>query len=178
VTLTIQLPRSEKHTEFNLRRWSEILTDPELAKLPHRIETDRYGHILMSPPPAPFHGTRQARIAQLLAELLTSGRVITECPVSTVDGVKAIDVAWLAPERVKEISKVCLERAPEICVEVVSPSNTKAEMQEKLALYFEAGAREVWLCQNNGKMGFYSQDGRSERSTIAPTFPTQIRFDS
>src|SRR6266446_10638207 len=27
------------------------------------------------------------------------GHVVTECPVSTPDGVKAIDVGWLAPER-------------------------------------------------------------------------------
>jgi hypothetical protein len=31
--------------------------------LPHRIETDRHGRILMSPPPASAHGNRQSRIA-------------------------------------------------------------------------------------------------------------------
>lgn len=36
---------------FNTARWEELLADPVLAALDHRIETDRYGHILMSPPP-------------------------------------------------------------------------------------------------------------------------------
>jgi Putative restriction endonuclease len=72
----------------------------------------------------------------------------TECPLSTSDGVKAIDVAWLAPERRQEVRSVsCLVRAPEICVEVLSPSNTPEEMSEKIALYFESGAREVWICE-------------------------------
>jgi hypothetical protein len=50
--LTIQLHPSEKQTAFNFKRWRELLKDRDLARLPHRIETDRHGHILMSPPPA------------------------------------------------------------------------------------------------------------------------------
>jgi hypothetical protein len=49
VPLTIQLHSSERQTAFNLNRWRELLADPELARLPHRIETDRHGRILMSP---------------------------------------------------------------------------------------------------------------------------------
>ena len=41
----------------------------------------------------------------------------------------------------KAQNPVALERAPEICVEVLSPSNSKPEMEEKRALYFEAGGK-------------------------------------
>ena len=130
--LTIQLEPSAQQTAFNLKRWAELLADPELARLPHRIETDRHGHILMSPPPAPKHGNFQSEVAHLLRSLLTAGRVITECPLSTSDGVKALDVAWLRPGRAQELrSATCLVRAPEICVEVLSVSNTPAEIAEK-----------------------------------------------
>ncbi len=61
--MILQLKPLVEQTSFNLRRWAEILADPELAKLPHRIETDRHGHIIMSPPPAPNHGNRQSEIA-------------------------------------------------------------------------------------------------------------------
>jgi hypothetical protein len=43
-------------------------TNPRSAKaprLPYRVETDRHGHILMSPPPAPAHGKKQNRIGTL-----------------------------------------------------------------------------------------------------------------
>jgi len=100
--LTIQLHPSENQTAFNLKRWRQLLADPELARLPYRVETDRHGHILMSPPPTPAHGKKQNRIGTLLEQFLPNGHVVTECPVSTPDGVKAIDVAWLAPERGEE----------------------------------------------------------------------------
>jgi Uma2 family endonuclease len=78
----------------------------------------------MSPPPAPAHGDQQSEIVYLLKTWLPQGRVVTECPLSTSDGVKAIDVAWLAAERRQEVRSVtCLIRAPEICVEVLCPSN-------------------------------------------------------
>jgi hypothetical protein len=49
----IQTDPTAEQLAFNLKRWKEILADREIAKLPHLIETDRHGHILMSPPPVP-----------------------------------------------------------------------------------------------------------------------------
>jgi Uma2 family endonuclease len=68
----------------------------------------------------------------------------------------------------------CFVEAGEICVEVISPSNTKAEMEEKMALYFDAGAVEVWFCDENGKMRFVGKDGSLERSLLCPDFPVLI----
>jgi hypothetical protein len=56
MALTIELKDSAEQAAFNLKRWAEVLADPELARLPHRFETDRHGHVIMSPPPAPAHG--------------------------------------------------------------------------------------------------------------------------
>src|ERR1700686_4406678 len=145
-----------RSTSTRVKRWHQLLADPELARLPYRVETDRHGHILMSPPPAPAHGKMQNWIGTLLEQLLPNGHVVTECPVSTPDGVKAIDVAWLAPERGQEAdTETCLTRAPEICVEILSPSNTEGEIDEKIALYFEAGACEVWICERDGTLKFH-----------------------
>ena len=58
--LTLELPPRKTRTAFNLRRWAELLADRGLAKVEGRIETDRYGHIIMSPPPAPSHGSFQS----------------------------------------------------------------------------------------------------------------------
>jgi Uma2 family endonuclease len=113
--------------------------------------------MVMSPPPAPSHGSFQLKIGQLLRNLVRGGRVPTECPTSTADGVKAADGAWASPERMRELGKqVCFPRAPEIWVEVMSPGNTEAEIEEEMALCFDAGAREVWLCAPSGAMSFFS----------------------
>ncbi|MBI4657332.1 MAG: Uma2 family endonuclease [Verrucomicrobia bacterium] len=155
-TLTIELPPQSAQTSLNMRRWAELLADPELAKFEGRIETDRHGHILMSPPPAPNHGSLQSEIVYLSRTHMLHSRIITECPISTADGVKAADVAWASPECLRELGDLaCFPRAPEICVEVLSPSNTEAEMQEKMALYFDASAQEVWFCGEFGVMSFF-----------------------
>jgi hypothetical protein len=63
----------------------------------------------------------------------------------------------LPPGRPEDISQLILfERAPEICVEIVSPSNSRSEITEKRALYFDAGAAEVWVCALYGSISFFS----------------------
>jgi len=177
--LTLELPPHKARTAFNLRRWAELLADRELAKVEGRIETDRHGHIIMSPPPAPSHGSFQSEIGHLLRSLMDAGRVLTECPISTADGVKAADVAWASPERMRQLGEqVCFSHAPDICVEVMSPSNTEAEIQEKMALYFDAGAKEVWLCARGGAMSFFSQGpARPMRaSKMCSQFPKRVEL--
>ena len=182
-TLTIDLPVQENQTAFNLRCWSRLRTDPhirsDLAKVRGRIETDRHGHVIMLPPPGPSHGSFQSEIAHLLRTLLPHGRVVTECPVSTADGVKGADVAWATPSRFATTHRgSLLTAAPEICVEVLSPDNTRIEMAEKRALYFAAGAREVWQCDRDGRMTFFtSANSRGQKSSkFCAGFPREIRF--
>jgi Uma2 family endonuclease len=178
-TLTIELPSQKAQTAFNLRRWSELLADPELAKVEGRIETDRYGHIIVTPPPAPSHGSFQVEIAVLLRTFLPKGRVLTECPISTADGVKAADVARASPQCMRELgNRVCFPRAPEICVEVLSPSNTPAEIAEKMALYFDAGAKEVWICDKLGAVQFFVRASAptAKASKLCPKFPSQVEL--
>ncbi len=180
--LTIELPRHEEQTEFNIRRWDEICSDTELgrqlARIEGRIETDRHGHLVMSPPPALRHGEFQAKLAFLLMQLLPDGTVITECPLSTSDGVRVADVAWISRVRLREIGgRNCLQGAPEICLEVLSPGNTQREMSEKMALYFAAGAREVWWCSESGDMQFFHAcDAKpASESRFCPPFPVSVQ---
>ena len=178
-TLTIELPQHQTQTVFNLRRWAELLADPVLARFEGRIETDRHGHIIMSPPPAPSHGSFQLEIGHLLRSLMPRGRVLTECPISTADGVKAADVAWASPQCMRQLgNQVCFPAAPEICVEVLSPSNTEAEIQEKKALYFDAGAKEVWICAESGAVSFFGPAVAepTPASQLCPQFPKQVEL--
>jgi len=176
--LAIQLPAYENQTEFNLRRWEEVLADPLLARLEQRIETDRHGRILMSPPPFSFHSNNQTAVLLLLHDLLPDGQARVEVPVSTPDGVRAADVAWTSDARYAAIydRRLYLE-APDICVEVLSPSNTPQELAEKRALYFASGAVEVWFCEEDGTLRFFGKDAPSEaleRSGLCPAFPGQL----
>jgi len=176
-TVTIELEPQRSQRERNLRRWDELLADPEMAKIEGRVETDRHGRIIMSPPPAASHGSYQSKISHLLHVLQPRGGVYTECPISTADGVKAADAAWASPERVRELgNRACFPHAPEICVEVLSPGNTKSEIEEKKALYFDAGAKEVWICAPSGTLSFYEAAGGKGMagSRLCPEFPKKV----
>ncbi len=176
--LAIHLPVHDDQTEFNLRRWEEVLADPDLEKLEQRIETDRHGHIIMSPPPGSPHSSSQSEIHILLHERLPGGKALVEVPISTVDGVRAADVAWISSERFDHIyDHRAYTGAPDICVEVISPSNTTAELAEKRALYFEGGAQEVWFCTQDRQLQFFSKDAPAEplpQSKLCPDFPAQL----
>jgi len=175
---TLDLPVVTDQHAFNLERWEELCADPVLAALDNRIETDRFGHIVMMPPPGFDHGDHQSTISFHLRRLLRDGKTVTECPVSTTDGVKGVDVAWISTARLASARrKNVLVRAPEICVEVISPGNTRGEIEEKKRLYFTAGAEEVWLCDVKGRMAFFSKAKPAQASavsTLCPKFPTVL----
>ena len=110
---------------------------------------------------------------------MPQGPVLTECPISTADGVKAADAAWASPECMRALgNRVCFPKAPEVCVEVLSPSNTEAEIREKTVLYFDAGASEVWQCAESGRMKFFGPGTAQpmRASQLCPQFPKQIEL--
>lgn len=177
-TLTIELPPHAEQTAFNLERWAELVEDPELDRFVGRIETDRHGNIVMSPPAAPLHARFQSKIMSLLQSLLPSGEALADCPVSTSDGVKAPDVLWASQESLRNLGDAsCFSSAPEICIEILSPRNSKTEMIENRNLYFDAGAQEVWICDRSGIMTFYTPgDAIQEASLLCPEFPTRLEL--
>jgi Uma2 family endonuclease len=116
-------------------------------------------------------------IGLLLHQLLPHGQIVSECPLSTAGGVKAVDVAWVAPERSENIGELTVfVRAPDICIEILSPSNSASEIDdEKCALYFDAGATEAWVCDLDGSISFFvGSDHREDNSVICPAFPNRI----
>ncbi|MCX7111298.1 MAG: Uma2 family endonuclease [Proteobacteria bacterium] len=148
--------------------WQEICNDPLFRDLPYKIELNEWGKIVMSPASSK-HSLLQGLIQDALREVRKDGFVYQECPVQTSKGVKAADVAWASAEFVRTFGHESpLSKAPEICVEVLSPSNSVREMEEKRELYFARGAHEVWLCGENGKLSFYDCTGEILSSRLFP----------
>jgi Uma2 family endonuclease len=63
---------------------------------------------------------------------------------------RAPDVSFVPKERLlrlgfKPDTKTFFPGAPDLAVEVLSPGNTRAEMDERLADFFASGARIVWI---------------------------------
>ena len=113
------------------------------------------GHIV---PMSPANWKHGVLVGELTGELrryanpLRLGRVLSgEVGIYTgrdPDTVRGADVAFISNERLADVqSKSFLDVAPELVVEVISPSNTWQEMREKLEEYFEAGVEQVWIVE-------------------------------
>lgn len=132
------------------QRWSDVVNDPVLRNLPYRIELNKWGHIEMTAPASPMHMRLATRVAAVLERTL-GGEAFTECAIATLGGVKVADVAWCSNDFLQRLRgafsswEASLPEAPELCVEVMSPTNLAAELKEKCTLYLEAGARETWI---------------------------------
>jgi len=144
--------------------WAEVVDNPLLQDLPFKIELNKWGKILMSPA-SNNHGILQFDIGTSINRAKQSGKIIMACSIQTSEGVKVADIAWASDEFIaKHGFETPYKFAPEICVEIVSPSNSKPEMEEKISLYLAQGAKEVWLCNEKGEISYYSHTGRLEKS--------------
>jgi Uma2 family endonuclease len=145
-------------------QWSEVVDNPYFENLPFKVELNRYGKIEMTPA-SNKHGRIQLSIGALLERKLKRGEALIECSIQTAEGVKVADVAWCSRAFIKQHGyETPYTRAPEICVEIVSPSDSKEEMANKANLYLQAGAEEVWVVWEDGAVDYYGKTGKLERS--------------
>jgi Uma2 family endonuclease len=148
-------------------RYRGLCDDPLYANVPGKIEVDVWGRLVMSPPASSYHSALQVRLTQRLAVL--GGEMFVELGVVTPAGVFVPDVAWASNGFMRlHAFETPYTKAPELCIEVVSPSNSVKELEEKRIAYLAAGAEEVWIIYpQSERCEFYGKDGRLERSRFA-----------
>ncbi|MCZ2150754.1 MAG: Uma2 family endonuclease [Bryobacterales bacterium] len=122
-----------------------------------RHELDE-GALVVSPPSSANHGDLSAQIVYLLRIALKhhkefrvmseSGFVLDEDPYT----VRAPDVSVCRRDRTrKRKDSPYLSGAPEIAVDVLSPSDTASRIRKKLRQYLNAGAVYVWLVDGENR---------------------------
>ncbi|RJP26386.1 MAG: Uma2 family endonuclease [Candidatus Omnitrophota bacterium] len=157
--------------------WLSVCEDKSLQDLPYKIELNEWGNIVMTPA-SNRHARLQVEIALLIQSFMKHGAILSESSVSTAKGVKVADVAWGSYEFfIRNGEETPYLEAPDLCVEVRSPSNSFAEMMEKKDLYFSKGAKEFWLCDEDGNMSFYNCRGEREQSAIFPEMVKKVDLE-
>ncbi len=131
-----------------------LYTSADLPQLPDNgkhYELLRGELIEMSPTSA-VHGVIAARLLFLISAHIyatRAGQVFaaeTGFKLSTnPDTVLAPDIAYVSAERAKPLTDKFASIAPDLAVEVVSPGNSASELNQKIALYFQAGTQQVWI---------------------------------
>ena len=155
---------------------ADLLKAIEKLDLPFPWETNARGQIIMTPVNYD-HCNHVTELDRILARIAPDWKTGAELGIHTSDGVKAPDLIVASPDyHVRHKGRQgYVTEAPEICIEVMSPSNNWQEMKEKMGLYFEVGAQEVWIVDTDGKIVFFTSGGETlERSRLIPDMPVSI----
>lgn len=136
-----------------------LMTVEEFRKLPedsgpvyHEL---RHGELVSVSQPKMKHCRIQRRLVALLSPLAnTLGEVYAEFPFRALPEyeLRVADVAFVTKERSTAVDPDDnLHGAPGLVIEILSPSNTTAEMYDKEKLCLENGAREFWVVDPAGR---------------------------
>jgi len=163
VSEVIELPLT---AEALGERFRELCADPRFGNLPGKLELDLWGRILMSPA-SNQHSVIQTRLARRLGAL--GGEPIVEASVMTSLGVLVADVAWASAEFMRaHAGETPFAQAPELCIEIASPSNSRNELRDKVQAYLAAGALEAWIAYSQSqRCEFFGPGGQISESRFA-----------
>lgn len=135
-----------------------VLTAEEFERLPEepgvRMELVR-GRVVRMSPAGYEHGDIGTRILLLLAAHVNReglGKVLmpTGFRIETnPDTVREPDAAFISRERLLKAGSPggFFQGAPDLAVEVLSPSDRRRSVQGKVAQYLQTGVRMVWLVE-------------------------------
>jgi Uma2 family endonuclease len=129
------------------------------------------GEVIEMAPVGGVHGQITSRISRRLAEYVErhGGGEVLVGDVGFVlnlphdpERVRAPDVAFVSSQRLPDgrLPQGFLHGAPDLAVEVLSPSDNPVDVQQKVRDYLEAGARLVWVVAPQAKaVTVYRADG-------------------
>jgi Uma2 family endonuclease len=129
-----------------------MITVEQYRELPQRddvIQELHWGQVVTLTRPKMKHIKLQYRLVELLRPKAGGkGVVASEVPFRALPQyeLRGADVAFVSQARwIATEDEDNLHGSPELVIEVLSPTNTKAEMREKAALYLSTGAQEFWV---------------------------------
>lgn len=144
------------------------------------------GELVMTPSPSTRHQQIVGRLfAQLMAYVQANslGEVFL-APLDTIFDQYTVlqpDILFVSRERVAEVVKERIEGAPDLVVEVLSPSTFYKDLRRKMAVYSQFGVREYWivdpekltieLYQRSGEVLQLARHFASQETFQSPLFP-------
>lgn len=148
---------------------SELMTVAEFQSIPDppggRYEL-HLGELVFVTFARPEHNDLEHRLVDLLRPFARGrGVVRMEYPFRVMPefDLRSADVAFISHRRREQMAGDYLAGAPELVIEVLSPSNTRKEMREKASLCLTHGALQFWEVDATERCVFISrsQGGRT-----------------
>ncbi len=114
------------------------------------------GNLVMTPAPREHHQRASMNLAILLGQFIKRrgiGRVYAapfDVVFSDTDVVQP-DLSFISNERAHIITEENVQGAPDLVVEILSPSTADRDLTFKRALYARHGVQEYWLVDTDAK---------------------------
>jgi Uma2 family endonuclease len=142
---------------------AEFLARPdEFDQSGNRIKEELIGgEIVQVPHASKRHGITKANITEALILHLhahpgSNLKVLIEAGFVVAEQDTFVpDVAVVRTERLAEEGRL-INGAPDIAIEVVSPTDTVSNIRKKIKAYLENGARSVWIFYDDGSIAVHS----------------------
>ena len=145
------------------------------------------GELIETPPAGAPHGRSAMRLGGRLGRYVEEHALGVAFAAETgfrlssePDTVLAPDAAFVSTERLPpggELPEGFMDLAPDLVVEVVSPSDTAVQVQEKVDLWLRAGVRLIWVVfPKTRKVTVYQSDeirmlSEADQLSGAPVLP-------
>lgn len=118
------------------------------------------GMLVAEPAPTTFHQRVVVNLVYLLKYHTNQqgvGGILLPSPVDVIlDPIEQIevlqpDIVWVSPERMEIVKKAAIFGAPDLVVEVLSPSNARRDRQEKVLRYRRFDVPHIWVLDPEGR---------------------------
>src|SRR5215213_9960723 len=105
------------------------------------------GEVIELAPPKIVHQRLVFGIAKLVDSLKPDGEVFVSPIEVYLDeyNIPQPDVVWVSANGICKIEELRLVGAPDLIVEILSPSTAKLDKTTKFSLYEKHGSREYWI---------------------------------
>jgi Uma2 family endonuclease len=134
----------------------KLITAEEFFRMPEPTDGARQelvrGVVVTMPPPGGRHGACCSRVDRRLGAFVEDRGLGTVCANDTgfiterdPDTVRGPDVAFWKRDRLPEVPEGYIEIAPDLAVEVVSPTDHYSRVQNKVRHYLARGVAMVWV---------------------------------
>ena len=137
--MAIAIPKKKKYT------YEDYAKLPEGA--PYQLIS---GELIMTPAPTPYHQRISRRIEFLLIQYIEENNLgeVFDSPIDvyfTEEDVFQPDIIFISKERLNIIGETKIEGAPDLVIEILSPSTAYYDLRKKFKIYEKHGVKEYWI---------------------------------
>ncbi len=115
------------------------------------------GNLILVPAPKTIHQEISGKIYRKVADFVDHNNLgkVFYAPMDVLLTEKdkpQPDILFVSKERLHIITEANIQGAPDLVIEILSPSTSKWDKVEKSKLYYKHGVQEYWIVDPDGKV--------------------------